>query len=373
RFHIVPALNLAICWKHFFNFSLESQSAGNLIDLEHLRILRDYTPQILCSQIGVYAIKTKLPSTPLNKFKFYKSFSTIDLNSGSASRQKENSYNPLFCSYLAGLIEGDGTIIVPKTERSNKGKLNYPSIQIVFDARDLPIAVILQKELGFGTLSKTKGSNSYRLSFNTGKSIFILTEMLNGYMRTVKINMLNSLIDYLNIKNNMNILTKDLDVSPIDSNSWLSGFIEADGHFYVNYNKKASSLSCKFYLNQSTQNHLGLDKIKIMETLSEFLNVKIASRGNKKFLDYREYSITTNSVINNLKLINYLDKFPLFSSKHLNYLDFKSIVKMIENKEHKIYGGIEKINLIKMGMNNRRKFFNWDHLQKFYTAYNDKI
>jgi hypothetical protein len=34
--------------------------------------------------------------------------------------------------YLAGLIEGDGAIIVPSNIRSPKGKLNYPSIQVVF-------------------------------------------------------------------------------------------------------------------------------------------------------------------------------------------------------------------------------------------------
>lgn len=28
-----PALNLAICWKHFIIFIVESQSAGNLIEL----------------------------------------------------------------------------------------------------------------------------------------------------------------------------------------------------------------------------------------------------------------------------------------------------------------------------------------------------
>ena len=37
-----------------------------------------------------------------------------------------NSSNPIinnnkFISYLTGLVEGDGTIIVPKTERSSKG------------------------------------------------------------------------------------------------------------------------------------------------------------------------------------------------------------------------------------------------------------
>ena len=71
-----------------------------------------------------------------------------------------------FFSYLTGLIEGDGSIIVPKTERSNKGKLNYPSIQIAFDSRDLPLALIIQKELGFGSISKTKGVNAYRLTIN---------------------------------------------------------------------------------------------------------------------------------------------------------------------------------------------------------------
>jgi hypothetical protein len=44
----------------------------------------------------------------------------------------ENNYNKNFACYLTGLIEGDGSIIIPKTERSLKGKLNYPSIKIAF-------------------------------------------------------------------------------------------------------------------------------------------------------------------------------------------------------------------------------------------------
>src|ERR1700749_2287879 len=43
--YIVPALNLAKCWEHFYN---KSQSAGNLLDLNLLRFLREYTPEIIC-------------------------------------------------------------------------------------------------------------------------------------------------------------------------------------------------------------------------------------------------------------------------------------------------------------------------------------
>ena len=220
--HILPALNSAICWKLFH---LETLSAGNLKLFSFIGILRDYTPQILCLKsfaIPLMYGKSKILNPDLNlEKKIFKSYyKTLSLNS------KANN-NPLFCSYLAGLIEGDGTIIVPKKERSDKGKLYYPSIQIVFDARDLPLGVIIQKELGFGSLSKTKGSNAYRLNFYSYESVIILVEMINGYMRTVKINNLYKLIEFLNIKYNLNILKKPKDISPIDSNSWLSGFIDA--------------------------------------------------------------------------------------------------------------------------------------------------
>ena len=67
-----------------------------------------------------------------------------------------NGSNTLLSSYLAGLIEGDGTIHVPKTERSSKGNLNYPSIQIVFHLKDLPLALLIQKEIDHGSQKRCK-------------------------------------------------------------------------------------------------------------------------------------------------------------------------------------------------------------------------
>jgi len=103
--------------------------------------------------------------------------------------------NSNFSSYLAGLIEGDGTIYVPKLERSSKGKLNYPSIQIAFDLRDFPLAQVIQQKLKHGSLSRKKGVNAYVLTINNFEGILLIVNLINGYMRTPKIISLLNLIN----------------------------------------------------------------------------------------------------------------------------------------------------------------------------------
>jgi hypothetical protein len=104
-----------------------------------------------------------------------------------------NSEN--FSNYLAGLIEADGSIIVPNSERSLIGRLNYPSIQIVFDLRDFPLSLIIQQRLNHGSLTRKKGVNAYVLTINNKEGIFLVISLINGKMRTPKIHSLNKLID----------------------------------------------------------------------------------------------------------------------------------------------------------------------------------
>jgi hypothetical protein len=79
---------------------------------------------------------------------------------------KSDNNNNNFAQYITGLIEGDGTIYVPKTKRSIKGTLNYPSIQIVFHLKDFPLALSIQKELKHGSISRRKGANAYIYTIN---------------------------------------------------------------------------------------------------------------------------------------------------------------------------------------------------------------
>jgi hypothetical protein len=203
---VLPALNLANCWEEIYIVTfIISLSAGNFLSLNLLRIFRDYTPKF------VYFY--------LNKKLYSGEASLRSREPTSSSSLRNNSFDFRFASYLAGLIEGDGTIIVPKLERSPKGKLYYPSIQIVFDLRDLPLALIIQQKLSHGSISRKKGVNAYVLTINSYEGIILIVNIINGYMRTPKINALYKLIDFLNIKYDLSIEKKIKDKSNISSNS----------------------------------------------------------------------------------------------------------------------------------------------------------
>lgn len=348
---ILPALNMAICWKLLFilNYWIR-QSAGNQKCLSIFEILRDYTPELICCK---YVLNPKLYSSLLNK-----------------SNNNNNSVNSdNFSNYLAGLIEGDGSIIVPKTERSLKGRLNYPSIQIVFDLRDFPLGLIIQQKLNHGSLIRKKGKNAYVLTINNKKGILLVISLINGKMRTPKIHSLNKLIDWVNKKEELMIKKKMINKEKINSTAWLSGFIDAEGHFSVRSSVigKYPKIECRFELVQRQIDHNNNSNYSFLKEMADLLITDVKSIRLTK--PNPEYRVRTTNLKGNHSLIYYLDQYPLFSSKYLNYKDWLKILKYFENKEHTKIESINEIIKIKSGMNNRRTEFNWNHLSNFYNLY----
>jgi len=116
---IVPALNLAICWKNFLNIVIESQSAGNLVDLNQLGFFRESTPEIICCNLIMLRSYPNFGSNSSNINRYATLAYATQVEATLTQRESCVSKAPnKFISYLIGLIEGDGTIIVPKTERS---------------------------------------------------------------------------------------------------------------------------------------------------------------------------------------------------------------------------------------------------------------
>jgi hypothetical protein len=232
---ILPALKTAICWKPLL-YNL-AQSAGNLEGLSLLEIFRDYTPEYFCCEFILVLSFLKLGcKTPLCKSvrSFYpglflgvasyivqkhRTKYTVSLETTDLLVEYKHFNKLPFSSYLTGLIEGDGTIVVPKMKRSIKGVLNYASVQIVFHLKDLPLALVIQKVLGEGSIARKKGVNAYVLTINSYKGLILIVSILNGNMRTPKIGSLYKLIDWLNSSKNTNFIKKPLNDSSLISNA----------------------------------------------------------------------------------------------------------------------------------------------------------
>lgn len=374
---IAPALNPTICWELLLKecfagtkpemvlehlFLNLRQSAGNLYDLNSLGILRDYTLELLsCTSLLAILLSS---SIPIKNQQLISPYSTADYYAKDKNK---------FATYLAGIIEGDGTIVVPKQMRSNKGILYYPSIQICFAAKDFPLALMIQKTLAHGSINKRKGKNAYVLSIKNKEGVLKVVKLINGHMRTSKWFALNNLIYWLNSAtaaqqktSTLELETLPLDTSEIYSNSWLSGFIDSDGHFSVRttLNAKYPRVACSFELTQSRTDINGISKLPLLEKIALFLGVKVNPiREDRTSPQFR---IRTSTVNSNKILVNYLNNYPLFSSKYLDFLDWCQVVDIFAQSRHKLE--ISRIVDLKSNMNDKRKYFVWDHLAKFYSV-----
>ena len=351
---ILPALNLAICWKLLCSDHYASQSAGNFKNKTY-RILRDYTPKYSSCKILISLLYARFTSTDTKN---------------CLNKNEEPSY---FSSYLTGLIEGDGSIVVPKTPRSIKGKLNYPSIQITFHLKDLPLALLIQKELGTGSLSRKKGVSAYILTINSKTGLYKIVSLINGNMKTPKIYSLHKLIDYINSFENYgeykqaDIKKTTINSSCLNSNAWLSGFIEADGSFQVRTTETGKHIKyeCKLEICQRRTDHNNKDNLDFLKPIAVLLCTDVKQiRSNRPSPEYR---VRTTSLKGNIKMKNYLVRYPLYGTKHLDSIDWMRVVDIFCKNEHRTVEGKQKIMNIKSQMNNKRTTFTWDHLQKFYN------
>lgn len=103
-----------------------------------------------------------------------------------------------FGHYLAGYIEGDGSIITPSSFKSSSGSNKVCSFQIIFHISDLEFVKFLRKRIGHGNIYFSKNSQTVRLMIQNLQGVLYIINLINGKMRTPKINALYSMIDWLN-------------------------------------------------------------------------------------------------------------------------------------------------------------------------------
>jgi len=202
-------------------------------------------------------------------------------------------------------------------------------------------------------------------------------------MRTPKIEALYRLIKWWNIENPTKYISKlELDLSSIDHNSWLSGFAEADGNYYLKWDKSKKSksvisrpiniiyyfrLSQRQYFKRKVDPDIIVSNKIFMEKIAKYLKTELINI-NRTRVSWTEkgYLIKTDRVESKNKLFSYFDNYPLFGYKYFACSNLKNIHHLILTSEYKTEYGKLKFEEYSNLMKYDSMKHNWSHLNKFY-------
>ena len=311
------------------------------------------------------------------------------LNKNKRNLSSINSLPKLNPWFITGLIDGEGSFYT-SIFRNNEYKLGW-QVQSIFSitlhSRDESLLLQLQSYFcGIGSLSKQKNAVKYsvagikdlktiiiphfeKYSLLTQKGAdFILFKRIIEIMNNNGHLTLDGLYQIINIKASMNFSLKNIikkefsQFTPVErqiicTNSipnpnWLSGFTTGEGNFQVwiaesKSNKVGYQVQLMFRIGQHKRD------IKLIELLTKYLAAgKLYKVSREPFVSLTIYKFTEINKI----IIPFFEQNPLYGVKHLDFLDFCKIVKLMVEKKHLTLEGLDQIREIKSRMNRDRKF-----------------
>lgn len=158
-----------------------------------------------------------------------------------------------------------------------------------------------------------------------------------------------------------------LDTSNLNSNAWLAGFTDADGNFHIslmgiyglNNSISRGRVICTFSIRQRLIDKLTEEScFPFMTKIADLFQCKIIYKAGNQ-IDFAAQANNKHYLVK-----SYFYKYPLMSSKYLDYLSYLQgqnyLSKYLTDKE------ILVLQAVKNSMNNKRIYFNWDHLDYFY-------
>lgn len=184
-----------------------------------------------------------------------------------------------------------------------------------------------------GYITKRKKETSYWIIIKKADSLYRLILLINGWF-VPKIEALHRLIIWYNDKHGTKIPLLGIDLSPLGSNSWLAGILDAGCSFIlieimpnlkrVGFQPVFNTI-CDFLKDKTTISFIGSSYFVIMLTISSFLSVSLKSKsrnhlvesgtGSKTFIE-QVYLIRTENFRSKYILISYWWFFPFLSYKY---------------------------------------------------------
>ena len=232
--------------------------------------------------------------------------------------------------YLAGLIDGDGHF--SKAQQ----------LVIVFSSPDAFLAYYLKEKLGNCNVKKVKDKNAYLLIVSKKEGILNVLNLINGKLRSENIfnQVVNNVLSHTKYADQKINFT--MDWSENFYNHWLAGFSDADASFQIKIIKSITRDKPEIRLNFQIDQKSDL----LLNMIKEYLGGNI---GYRKSQDTYYYGSTNFGSAK--KVIEYFDQYHLQSRKHISYLRWRKVYRLIQDKEHLTDKGLSKILKIKFLIN----------------------
>ena len=235
-------------------------------------------------------------------------------------------------TWFIGFSEGDGAFLTGKDKR----------LIFVLTQKETAILNHIHETLGIGRVRTYGPYSRYRV--DDKKGILVLTALFNGNLvldkRKVQV---KKWLDILNIEQRNN------NVLPLLNNSWLSGFIDAEGCFNVTLFKRKSMrlgylVKLRFMIDQK-------DSLHNMLFIKDQLNLFLTHRKLKKGSIGTMHRIESNSFVKAPLIIEYLKKFRLKSKKQESFDKWVTVYELVKNKAHLTEQGLSEIRKLSKEVN----------------------
>lgn len=147
----------------------------------------------------------------------------------------------------------------------------------------------------------------------------------------------------------LNMEPKDNNVLPLLTNSWISGFIDAEGCFNVTlFKRKAMALGyqvkLRFMIDQK-------DSLNNMLFIKDQLNLLLTHRKLKKGVISNMHRIESNSFVKVPLIIEYLNKFKLKSKKQESFNKWVTVYELVKKNAHLTEEGLNEIRKLSKEVN----------------------
>ena len=227
-------------------------------------------------------------------------------NINTKTRKAHRSID-FFSHWLAGLIDGDGSLLVSK-----KG---YTSCEITVAERERGILETIKSRLG-GSIKPRTGARALRWRMHNRRGMYQLIELINGRLcLPEKEEQLKKVCHVLQLQ-------PLLGARPQPNNGWCAGFFEAEGYFHIN----STTLQCSITLSQK--------KAEILREIAQHFPAPIY---HDKGWDGWLYAASSKESI--FFWVKYFSRFPLISWKQIQLHRFKRALLYKDRGVHRTRTG----------------------------------